>query len=198
MKKRIAVDIDEVLYPFVENLIKFYNQRNGTSFTKEQMLSCRFWESFGLSEGEEIPYMLAFFNSSEFRNVLPIQGSREAILSLSQRHSLGIITSRSESVKNETIFWLNNYYLGAFSDVHFAENPFAKNSIWKNGSKRKLEICLDSNYDVLIDDNLYFAKDCAEYVKVLLFGNYPWNKSNNLHSRVKKVENWQEVLEYLK
>ena len=197
-KQGIAVDVDDVLFKFVGEWIKFYNARAGTNFGEEDVFSMALWKVIGLQEGEEVPHLLAFYESGKLKELQPIDGAKEAVSELSVNNYLGVITARDSSWEETTLSSLSAHYPNFFSGVHFAYNLYAKNPFWRNGNGRKSEICLKENYNILIDDSLETALECSEKgLCVLLFGDYRWNRRESLPENIIRVRNWQEALEYL-
>jgi uncharacterized HAD superfamily protein len=86
---------------------------------------------------------------------------------------------------------VNKHFPKVFKGIHFT------NAFPKDGSKTisKLEACDKERIDVLIDDNLKFALECAkEHRKVLLFDS-PWNQAKELPKEIHRVYDWEEIVE---
>ena len=63
----------------------------------------------------------------------------------------------------------------------------------------KADLAKDLDIDFLIDDQIKHVKACAELgIKGLLYGDYSWNKTDEIFPNITKVKNWQETLEYFK
>jgi hypothetical protein len=59
----------------------------------------------------------------------------------------------------------------------------------------KSEMCNQIGAQILIDDNLSYAHDCATNgVKAILFGKYAWNNyDEELHENIHHVHHWDDV-----
>ncbi|MEK6819865.1 MAG: hypothetical protein AABY03_01550 [Nanoarchaeota archaeon] len=193
---KIGLDIDGTLAKYFENFIKYYNERFGTVFSTEDIFTLHLWEIFGMQKGEEMPRIEDFSKTDYFRQISPYDGSQEAIATLAEKHNFGIITARSKFLETETRLWLQNHYGDIFQNgnIHFTSQHFPG-----NGEKqKKSEFCLEHNYDIMVEDYHGHVNECAEKGIQTLLITQPWNKKENLHSSVQRVENWGEILQYLK
>ncbi|MBI2043676.1 hypothetical protein HYT25_04780 [Candidatus Pacearchaeota archaeon] len=191
-KKGVAVDVDGVLACLFENLLEYYNSRFGTKFTENDLYTLKLWEVWGLSEGEEKPIIIDFCKSPFFRDVSPVAGSQEAVHALSKKYNLAVLTARPVSTREKTISWLDRFYPGVFSDVHFTSHHFPENGTKVN----KSDFCLEHGYGILIDDYHEHVNECAEKGIQTILLTQPWNWET-LRPKVRRVRNWQEVLQYL-
>ena len=192
---KIGVDLDEVLADFVSPLLEYHNEKYKTNLTEEKVHSYYFWEVWGGTRKEAIEKIQDFLTTDYFKNIQPILGSQEGIEILSKKHELILITSRPISIRNETLTWLNKYFPNKFSEekIYFT----AKAHLQKN-IKAKANICLEQGIELLIEDNLDYAKESVlNGTRVLLF-DYPWNQADDLPERIKRVYSWQDILENIK
>lgn len=194
MKKPIlAVDVDEVLYPFTEEFFKYYNQRYGTSLSSVDLKSSEYEETLGLSIPETTKRIAQFLAKSHQINPKPLQESQEAISKLSKLFDIYVVTARDSRFEDKTILWLDRYFKDMFIDVH----SIGYRINYKERAS-KATVCKQIKAKYIIDDSLENILDCsAEGIKGLLFGNYPWNKANKLPDNVIRVNNWNETTSYL-
>ena len=114
----------------------------------------------------------------------------EVIEKLNKKHEIIIVTSRTKAKEEKTRKWIKRF-------INCAEEIFFIRKNYSEKPKTKAEICKEINADILIEDNLTYAKSCAENgIKVLLF-NYPWNQARRLHPLIKRVRSWKEVLKVI-
>lgn len=185
----IGVDYDEVVAELLEGLLVHYNKKHGTNFRKSDFHSYNFWEVWGGTIEDAKKEVFDFYANPMFENIRPIEGSQIITKIISKKHDLVIITSRPDKIRNESRQWLKKYFPGRFSGVYFTND-------WGfNGHKmKKSGLCKELGVDMLIDDSLSYAKDCASCgTKVLLY-NQPWNQSNGLPDSVKRVNSWYDIL----
>jgi predicted amidohydrolase len=116
--------------------------------------------------------MNAFFESSHFEELNPIEFALEVLQRMKHRYSLHVVTARQHKVETDTRAWLNKHFPDIFEEIHFG------NHYCNSGKSRsKAEICKSINAQLLIDDSMIYATQCAlENINVILFGKYPWNQ----------------------
>lgn len=185
----IALDLDEVLADFSTALIKFHNDTYSTSLTRDKIFTYSFWKVWGGTRGEAIQKVRKFYFTKYFKDMKPVPGSVYGVGEIIERHELVIITSRPNDFIEETSRWIEKYFPSRFNDIYFAYNQWIR----EKGNESKLEICLNLGVDVLIEDSLEYAKECAkEGIEVLLL-DCPWNQTKKLPKRIKRVYNWREI-----
>lgn len=185
-KITIAVDIDEVLSPWHKNILAFHNDVYDTNFVTPN--GSRYYISEYTNDPEHIitQKIKAFAASHLFAVTQPIKGSVEALTKLKRQYRLVIVTSRHDFLKDQTHAWLEKYFPGVFEAVHFTDGI------------AKSEICKRVGAELIIEDHLSHAKVCAESgVKVLLFGNYCWNRIESGYNNILPVKDWGEVTKLL-
>ena len=191
----VGVDLDDVLFPFLpDGVIPWHNATYGTSLTREDFHCYRFWEVWGGTREEAIEKVDHFFQTQYADNITPLLGAVDAIDVLSRKHELVIITSRSENFAEQTRQWINTYFPNKFSGVHFTDY-FTNNG----GGRTKSSLCALLDVDVLIDDQLKYAHECANHSRVILFGDYCWNRCDDseLPPGTSRAASWKRVLELI-
>jgi uncharacterized HAD superfamily protein len=184
----IGVDLDDVLAETFIAFDQFHNSTYGTSFKREDHFTFDLSEFWNVSQ-EEARKRVKEFNASKYsREITPLTGAKEALSELSKKHELVIVTSRLEETKQGTKEWLEMHYPDHDFDVHFANHYYGIEH------QKKSHICQNLGVDVLIDDCLEYAIECAEAkVKVLLLDN-PWNQTDKLPKNVTRVKNWDDIV----
>jgi len=196
-KPVLACDIDEVLAHFIPSLALFHNDQYHTSLTTDDFSSYEFHLIWG-GTVEECNYKMELFYESDFflSHIRPVHTAFECLQQLSKDFELHVVTARQNKLKDVTTSWVDTHYPGMFSNIHFG------NHYSTEGKKRsKSEMCLEINAVALIDDSFAYAKDCANAgIPVVLFGDYPWNRShciahlNESKEMVVRVRDWQEAI----
>jgi 5'(3')-deoxyribonucleotidase len=187
----IGVDIDEVLFPFVDEFLKDYNPRYQTDHQVHHFITCRFEEVLGL-ELEETIRRVYDFNAMDCLHITPVQDSVSAIKELSEAYELNVITARHPQHEKPIRNWLESHYGDAFKNIIFVGHPDAVEQV-----KPKSQICREIGALALIDDSLdHILQTAQDGLQGVLFGDYPWNQADELPKGVTRVKNWQEVLEY--
>ncbi|OIO41879.1 hypothetical protein COY00_03990 [Candidatus Pacearchaeota archaeon CG_4_10_14_0_2_um_filter_35_33] len=188
---RIAIDLDDVLADSLTTFIEFYNSNHQDKLKYEDFTSYTLNEINGTPKEEENKLLADFDNSPYFQDTKPMLKSQEAVMELSKKHELIIVTSRTLEKEEKTKAWLKKYF-PEITKVYFTRHNY------EASQKTKAEICEEIGADILIEDRLKYAKQTAEAgIKVLLF-NYPWNQTKNLNSNIQRVKDWDEILTKLR
>ena len=190
-KNLIGIDLDEVVADFVMTFIDFYKDTYGRRILFEKIKTYNFWEH-GLDKNREEAIRLVdeFYNSRYFNKIPLIDGVGQAIDKLSLEKRIYIVTSRPKRFKDKTEAFINNHFFGKEIRVVYSSD-FHK----ENGST-KAEICTNLGIRDFIEDNLEYARECAERgVRVFLYDK-PWNM-RKLDRRIIRVKSWKEILSAL-
>ncbi len=190
-REKIAVDVDEVLFPFVEEFVKFDNAIHGGEFTSEHFLSYAFEDVLGTPMDEAVRRVYDF-NGSDHGHITPLEKTHDALSSLSERFDLMIVTARHPQFAASTKDWVSRHLDGFFSSLsHIGYAPVMEMPI------KKVEVCRELGAIALIDDSLSHVSECAEdNIEGILFGDYPWNQADVLPSGVVRCRDWAAVLEH--
>ena len=118
-------------------------------------------------------------------NSTPLPRAVEILENLFIEHQISIITARPSLFRDVTVEWLKHYKI-RYHNITFTEN--------------KLQECIDSKIDVLIDDAPHYAEEFALKNKPIILFEQPYNLSVT-NERVYRASNWLEVkkhIDYLK
>jgi len=196
-KPTIAVDIDDVLAANAEAFIDFTNKRWGTNLTVDDYTE-HWIEIWQVDHEEEIRRINEVHSAMIFKDYRHFPEAKPVLKALSKNYNLVVLTSRQKVISKDTLDWVERYYKGIFSDVHFA-------GIWDGMNKdshvrikhTKGRVVREIGADYLIDDQVKHCLAAAEAgIEALLFGNYTWNQLKSLPKGVTRVNDWQAVLEY--
>lgn len=202
MKKAIiAVDIDEVLVPRAPLILRYLNERYSNSFRLEDMEGESFFSfvvsCFGTKETpEKLSAIIEdYLISDEYKSLQPIDGAVEGVARLSQDYHLWVLSTRPKSQHPSTEKWLRQHFPGCFDKVVLInEGHFGFNDT-KGFSKAAF--CVENGCRILIDDRLTACTEMAEEeLEAVLFGRYPWNRTDSLPAGVMRCPDWAAVLEY--
>ncbi len=192
-KTVIAVDIDEVLSPYVDGLVNWHNSMYGTSFQFDDFISYEFHRVWGGTLELAVAKSDDYFQNRKPEATVPLQNAKQALEQLQQDYELIVVTSRKLIHKPETEHWIQEYFPGFFKEIIICNH-------WSNGQgpkMKKSEACLKYNAKYLIDDLTHYVEDAAHAgINGLLFGNYPWNQHTPLHPKIQRTQNWLDVLNY--
>lgn len=189
-RKVIAVDFDEVLFPFVDNFLSFYNSKFGTSFNRDHMTHYTFTHLIDKSMEEIVDHIFDYFFNTDSHSHNPIEESKKHVHELAYHHDLVIVTARQFELEDLTTRWINKHFPGVFKDIRLCNSYGPKEPML-----RKVDACTEINADVLIDDALQNVTDCAEAgIETFLYdAGYMWNQTDVLPEKVTRVKSWAEV-----
>lgn len=195
-KKVIAIDIDDVLAAHAEAFIAFTNNKWGTNLTVEDYDEhwSKVWE---VDHDETMRRADEFHASGEIARYRHFEQAEPVLKDLSERFDLVIVTSRQRMIAKETEEWINAKFPGIFSKIHHS-------GLWddrKEGAHvlTKADVCRELGVSYLIDDQTKHCFAVAELgIKTVLFGDYSWNRADELPENVTRCHDWQAVNEYFK
>ena len=195
MKRKIAIDVDDVLANFHKAIINWHNETYGSFLNLRDVKSYLFNEVWGGTLEQAIKKVELFHNSPKFKEILPIENAVSSINSLAKENDLFIVTSRPLIMQGETNRWINYFFGDKFKEIFYSSNHY---SGVKNSNKTKIQICNSLNVSFLIDDSFDYVKTCSgTSIRGLLFGNYPWNTNCILPEGVSRIKDWKGALELL-
>jgi len=176
MNHRIAIDIDEVLVPFVKPMARWRGLKMPTQPKYEYV----YREMFNISEEESRDMVETFYNTKEFINLEPIPYSRDAMYRMKRSSpKIYALSGRQNFSREKTEYWLSHHFPNVFSDVILTDS-YTKDEI------SKADICRSLAINVLIDDNFHTCVDCMKSgVKAINFIGYdekiyPWCYESNI------------------
>lgn len=196
MKKRlqIGVDVDDVLANQVENIVNHSNLLWNTNLQAADYTED--WSAMWGTTFEETDARARMIHTREIMGEYSyLKDSQEILGKLAKDHTLVVVTARRTSASDITKEWLEKHYPGVFSEIHLA-------GLWDtidetSHTLTKAELCVRLKLDYLIDDQLKHCLSTAERgIPAIIFGDYHWNKLDELPSNVIRCRNWQEIGEY--
>ena len=193
-KPVIAIDIDDVLIPHESLLVAQYKKHIDAAYPHSDMYSFDLTAQSEKVRARVVQVMTNYIASEEFFTVAPVKEAGAALVLLKQAYRLVIVSVRADFMVDRTKRWLEQHFPKTFEDTRFVQV-----AEWGQGPKQsKLNLLQELGVSVLIDDNLRHATmAAAEGIKVLLFGDYPWNKTDNLPKDIIRVRDWDEVVKVL-
>ena len=183
---RIAVDVDEVLCPFVKTMSRWKYPNGPPNVAAKHPYN--YATMFGITQRESKKMVDSFYFSNDFKLMRPFTESQ---LHLQRLHSCGYdlycVTGRQSIARDTTEEWISTHYPGLFKDI-IMTNSFTPLEI------KKSSICDSLSLDLIIDDSYDTCVECVEqHVHAINFiGNpeYPW-----CHVNEYSESNWVGVYE---
>lgn len=195
MKKIIAVDVDDVLAANAKGFVEFSNRVWGTNLTVADYDEHwgELWQVDWAETERRADYLHAsdmFERYEHFADALPV------LQRLALRFDLVVTTSRRRVIQTITEAWLDKYFTGVFSNVHFVgiyDNKITDQSV----RMTKSDLLMEVGASYVIDDQIKHCLGASERgIQAVLFGDYPWNRADILPKLVTRCTSWQEVGAY--
>jgi len=195
--KTIAIDIDNVLAASAESFVIISNELFGDHITFADFNED--WQKMWGVDHEEAERRGEVLRANKYqKDYSPVEGAVQAITELGKKYKLVIVTSRRKFAEELTLNWLKQHFDYPFEQIVFADfwDDFQKS---KDGHLRhKGELFTQVGADFVIDDQLKHCVAAAEQgVQAILFGDYPWNETDELPNGVIRYKDWAEVVESL-
>lgn len=193
MKKPVLVcDIDDVVFPFIPEVAKHYNQQHQAALTPEDFVSFNLYEVWGGTQQEANTIIESFLGEPQLA-VKPIEGAIEAFARLKQDFDIVMVTARNGIFEGTTSTWLKEHFADLFSHVVFAGNPHDG-----RGYRTKGEICQELGAVLIIDDHPANVMSAVQQgTDGILFGDRTWTIEAESHEKVMHCQNWPAVEEYI-
>ena len=148
---RVAIDIDEVLVPFLSSMAKYHNK----SISKTRY-SYVYRDIFDITEEESQKMVQEFYKSQAFTWLVPMRGAQRAMYNLRRcTDKMYIVTGRQDTVREETEDWIDTFFPNIFDDV-ILTNSYTPHEV------KKSDICRALNIGLIIDDNKGICDQCIE------------------------------------
>jgi len=187
----IAFDLDEVLNNFMESFLLFYEEKNGKKVELSDMKSYNFWENgLGNNRDEAIEMVKEFYNSEQYNKISTSFYAKEILDKLIKaEHKVFIITSRPENIGKSTKEFVRNNFSDEIEIIY-------SNDFFKGNRKSKAEIAKELKVNFMVEDNINYARECAEQGINVFLVNKPWN-DGEINESIIRINNLNEILEHL-
>ena len=194
---KIAVDVDDVLVPLAKTFYDYHNKNFGTDIDGDSLIHYRWDHHMNIPLSQSVKRVNDFYKTDLFKNMPIFENAKESLKQLSKDHELVIISSRFGVSKEFTKEWANKEFPDIFSDIIFsAEYHYEEEYKKSKNIKEKAFVCLDNNINLIIEDSLIHAIECAKNgIKVFLLDK-PWNQGE-LPDNITRVKNWNEISQEL-
>ncbi|MEA2006738.1 MAG: hypothetical protein U9O20_01065 [Patescibacteria group bacterium] len=189
---KIAVDVDDVLTYTGEKYIEYHNKRFGTHLRPEEFYDFDCLKRYGFSSKERFRRVLEYVKN-ETPKMKPVSGANEVLQNLKKKHELIVITGRSNDIMGKTEKWVKVHYPDVFSDF------ISTNVHHINGGKDKGQIAEELGVDLIIDDYMGYAIECANQGIGVLLMTRPWNVSEEIENNlIVRVDSWEEIAQKIR
>ncbi len=191
-KPIIAVDIDEVLFPYVQEFVIHHNEKYATGLLPEHFTSYEFEKVLGTSIDKAMEQIYEF-TGLDHGLAKPVLDAQDGVKRLKERFDIYLLTARDPRFRPTTEAWLERHFPNTFSQlimVGHEQDPSLK-------ARTKAEVCKQIGAGFLVDDSSKYITQAAEAgVPGVLFGDYSWNQMDKLPKGVVRVNGWRELAEH--
>lgn len=158
-RKAIAVDLDEVLCPFLLPMAKW----KGLKYPREP---------------KSLEMVYEFYETEEFRRIEPLPGAWTGMAKLYDNgYKIYVVSGRQSRIRDETERWLGWNFPFQIHDL-ILTNSYMPCEIQKS------DICKAIGANMIIDDNYDICVQCEqEHIKAYNFVGdpmYPWCKDSDM------------------
>jgi|SRR6056300_123988 hypothetical protein len=167
---RVAIDIDEVLMPFVKPMADW----RGHKMPRRRGYTYVYRDMFNISEFESQKMVREFYESRVFQMIEPLDGAVEGVARLRRdTEKIYAVTGRQQVVREKTEDWLELHFPGMFDDLVMT-NSFTEHEV------AKVDVCRALDLDTIIDDSELNCLSCAYGGMTAIHfagtegGLYPW------------------------
>lgn len=172
--QRVAIDIDEVLAPFLPTMLKWRPPKQPLP----KKFPYYYKQIYGITAEDARRMVAEFYDSEAFAEMTPIKGSQQGIKTLKDCDKrLYIVTGRQNFVRDKTEQWIEKWFPNMFADLVMTDS-------YTNQEIRKVDICKMLNIGLLVDDNIITCLDCQDAkIKALNFVGdpmYPWAEKSSM------------------
>ncbi|WP_199620697.1 5' nucleotidase, NT5C type [Paenibacillus alkalitolerans] len=176
----IGIDLDNTVLDATTAYLHYYNKASGLSMTHDDVNEFHLYRLYGWDEEQHRDVYNRYGHDIHW-NSEPYPMAVDVIRQLFQQHQISIITARPVMFRDVSIEWLKRH------DVPYHNIVLTEN---------KLEECIRSKADVLIDDGPHYAKQFAEQRKPIILIGQPYNTDVN-NEYVFRVTDWVQVAKHI-
>ncbi|MFD0682798.1 MULTISPECIES: 5' nucleotidase, NT5C type [unclassified Paenibacillus] len=176
----IGIDLDNTILDATSAHLHYYNIASGLSFTPDDVNDFYIYRLYGWDEAERNVIYNKYGHDIHW-NSSPLPMAVEILQQLFNQHQISIITARPLLFREVTIKWLQHHKIN-YHNITLIEN--------------KLQECMNSKIDVLIDDGPHYAEEFALVNKPVILYEQPYNLAVT-NDFVLRASNWIEVKEHI-
>lgn len=184
----VAIDLDGVLVDIHTPLCRYHNSLHGTNFSKKDLYSYHLEDVWGITLEQAIQEVHDFMFSPYAEDIIPEEGTVEGVnFLLSKGYNLHVVTSRARAFLYKTHSLVNTFFPDKFSSIHLMNHYSIGGE-----ERKKSDVCLSLNAEVLIEDGLEYAIECASKGIMVLLRDCPWNQDESI-PKLANFNSWREV-----
>lgn len=189
----IAVDIDEVLADTVNTFCDIYNKKYKTKIKRQDFYNFKWWEIIGVDKSIFKEQFIHLIRQEHLFEKIPVKaGALAGMSELKQNHALIIVTGRPKALAEITKNWLKRNFKDIFKSINFTREQILEPSI-----ESKFSVCKRLKAQLLIEDEIDNATECASNGLTALLFDAPWNQQVAESDRIIRVHSWSEITNWI-
>jgi uncharacterized HAD superfamily protein len=190
---KLGIDVDGTLADFARPLINYMRSLGIETPDYEDTHDFDLSKTWKCTPQEAVRRIDLFLDSREFRNLEPIEGVSEAFEILLPPHKGYAITARPKSIAHVTKKFLETHLGGKCSGAYHL------GTCHKDGAKvSKAKQAKKLGLDLFVEDSPVEASEISACGIPVLLLNRPWNANYSLPSLVTRVNEWREIVHYVR
>jgi len=196
-KQVIAVDLDEVLFPFVKPFFEeHFNPKFGTNYIEDDIFTYELENVVGKTREEVISEIDIFYKSGALERILPFNNAAEIIDFLRIKYALHAVTARPDFIREETQQSLQMHFpKNSFQAIHFTNQYHGGSEI-----REKVDICKLIGAIAIVEDSYRNAIQCADSGMKAFLLKKPWSEykvTGKESPNLFPINNLREILKHL-
>lgn len=186
---KIGVDIDNVLAKLQEGFCEYYKRKYGKELRMEDCEGYWLSKILLIPPEQEYPLWKEYHDSDLFGDMEIMDGAKEVIDSLKNKHEFIFITARNLGWKQKTLEFMKKFFPEDNFQIIFSGDVYGE-------GKRKGEICKELGISLIIEDHHEKSLEYANGGMDVILFERPWNKKV-VHEKITRASNWKEIGERL-
>ena len=188
-RMKVAIDVDDVAFKFLEGFCKFYNETRGAEIDYKGIDRYDVIAMVGGTFKEAVELCREYYESTHFSEAGVVDGAVVGVEYLKNNHDIYFVTARPESAREMTADFLKDNFGVGEDRLIFSGEIF--------GGKSKDEICREMGIGYIIEDNgPHSLKYAKSGLGVFLLDN-SWNQGVE-HDNIFRCKSWGEIMEKIR
>lgn len=191
-KKRIYVDLDDVICDTTENITAIAEREFGKSIPYESLTSFNLQKSFQLTDSEYAHFFGLIHEPEFLMEFQPIENSVATLekWNLSGYH-IEVVTGRPASTRSISFEWLKEHCVPFTSLIMVDKYNREKSS---SGGGISLETLALKHYAFAVEDSWDMALFLSQTMCTMVaLPDRPWNRMDMHINNVHRTHSWQEI-----
>ncbi len=188
-KRKVGIDLDDVVFNFCAGLCAYHNKTYGTNRRRRDNKNYIVGEMFACGEAEGHKRVYDYYHSPEHGRLRLLCGALQGLKTLAEKRVPIAITARPKAVQHITEQLIARRCPGIFTEFHFLGHHHTS----APSKKSKGDICLEHDVEFMVEDALHNAESVGKNgIRVFLFDT-PWNQGA-LPLNTTRVFGWKDLL----